>query len=102
MVAHRDGRHACLLSVGESSEAQEDHAVCGPPLPEDELSEILVTGHEDGAPGRRSFENLLIRGGRHILGDIFHLVAILPQPLDDLPLDALVPEQLQAASSGTE
>jgi len=36
-----------------------------------------------------------------VFGDVSNLVPVHPQPLDDLPLNALVAKKLQAASSGT-
>lgn len=69
-------------------------------LAEDELTEILVGGDEDRDFAHRTPEHLLVRSRRHVFGDIADFMAILPQLLDDLALDALIAEELQAASSG--
>jgi hypothetical protein len=101
MVAHRGGSDPRFVSVLEARQAQQEYPAGNAPLSENKLSEILVGRDQDGALGRGSLQDLFVRCRRRVFGDVSDLVPVLPQPLDDLPLNALVAKKLQAASSGT-
>jgi hypothetical protein len=101
MVAHRGGSDPRFVSVLEARQAQQEYPAGNAPQSENKLSEILVGRDQDGALVRGSLQDLFVRCRRRVFGDVSDLVPVLPETLDDLPLDALVANELQAASSGT-
>ena len=66
------------------------------PLSEDELAEVLVSGHENGTADNRFVQDLLVNNAGCQLGDVQHLVAVPSQALHHGPLDAFIRQQIHA------
>ena len=65
-------------------------------MPVDQFAEVLVSSHQQSITGVGLAEDLVIRDSRRQLGNVKHIVAILPQTLHHLAVDTLVSHQIHA------
>ena len=82
----------------ETREADEQHSRVKEPLAEDHLSEILVRSQQNPVGLAAAEENNFIVDTGVQLGDKQHFVSISAEPFDDLPVDALIRENLHPAT----
>ena len=97
--------HRCCDDLGlpvrrKTGQTYQDHSVARLVLTEDQLSEVLVRSQEKGTILSSPPKHQLVRQPWVELGDIGHLVPILPKALDDLAINAFVGDELHAASLG--
>lgn len=69
--------------------------------PERQLAEVFVCGDQDGPSVGCEGQHVRVGDAGAQLSHVEDLVALVPQARDDLLLDALVANEVHAASSGT-
>lgn len=94
------GHEIGLPGRRRTSEADEENAATGPLLPENQLAEILVGSDQESAFLAGHPEDQLIANPRIELSDVQNVMTIPAKAVDDLPIDTLVSDELQAAPSG--
>lgn len=77
-------------------ETQENHTGVESALPEDQLTKVLVRGHEQSLVPICKLEDLIIRDSGTQLGDVDDFVAAGSERLDHLALHALITYEPQA------
>jgi hypothetical protein len=83
-----------------ASQPDEQHAVKCETLPEDEFPETFVTSDQYRAVRICGRQHLLIRRVLLNLCHVERVVAVLPEPVNQRPINICIAEKLQAASSG--
>ena len=81
-----------LRRVRQTGKPQQDHSRMYEALPKDQFTEILVRGHENGAPGIRLLQNLFVNNTGGQLGHVDNIMVVVSKTLHHGPLDALIPE----------
>lgn len=97
MTAERLGDENGLRRRDEASEAKEQDARCRPPLPEHQLAEIEIMSKEERPRFRGCCEDRVIVEPRRELRDVEDDVLARTKKLDDLAIDTLVRNEVQAA-----
>ena len=85
-----------LGGVRQAGKPKQNHAGVHEGLPEDQFTEVLVGGHENGAPGIRLLQDLFVDDTGRQLRDIDNFVGIQPKAFDHRALDTLIREQIHA------
>jgi hypothetical protein len=75
--------------------AEQDHAMVGQALPEDELTEVLVGRHYKGRVRLGDREYFVIADSGQQLRDVRDIMSLSSKDIDDRTFDPLVAHQLQ-------
>lgn len=84
-----------------SRQPEKDDPFVDPVLPKNQLTEVLVRSNQERAGIAGGLQHELVIDPGIELRDVDHIVPILTQTLDDLPVDSFVGNEPHAASWGS-